>query len=74
LELESFLQAVRGQHPVEVDGEAGLRALHLALALVTSATGSRVIAKPELDALWGSGGTLGGVGHPKPGRAHRDDL
>ena len=52
LELQSFMQAVRGERPVEVDGEAGLRALHLALALVTSATESRVIGKAELDGLW----------------------
>jgi UDP-N-acetylglucosamine 3-dehydrogenase len=52
LELQSFLQAVRGEHKVEVDGEAGLRALHLALALVDSASSSRVIFRPELDSLW----------------------
>jgi UDP-N-acetylglucosamine 3-dehydrogenase len=52
LELQSFMQAVRGERPVEVDGEAGLRALHFALALVTSATESRVIGKAELDGLW----------------------
>lgn len=51
-ELRSFLEAVRGEHPPEVDGEAGLRALHLALALVTSATESRVVAGPELERQW----------------------
>jgi predicted dehydrogenase len=52
LELQSFLQAVRGEHPVEVDGEAGLRALHLALALIESATESRALDQAELDRLW----------------------
>jgi predicted dehydrogenase len=52
LELESFVQAVRGEHPAEVDGEAGLRALHLAESLVRSAIESRVLERPELDALW----------------------
>ncbi|MGH7762910.1 MAG: Gfo/Idh/MocA family oxidoreductase [Candidatus Dormibacteraceae bacterium] len=52
LELESFLQAVRGEHPVEVDGQAGLRALHLALALIESATESRALNQAELDRLW----------------------
>jgi predicted dehydrogenase len=65
LELQSFMQAVRGEHEVEVDGEAGLRALHLALAMVTAAAESRVIGKPELDGLWTS----------RPlGAANRDDL
>lgn len=57
LELESFLAAVRGEHEVEVDGEAGLRALHLALALVRSASESRVLEKDELQRLW-SGGSV----------------
>jgi predicted dehydrogenase len=52
LELEAFVQAIRGERPLEVDGEAGLRSLHLALALVTSAEESRVIAGPELERLW----------------------
>ena len=51
-ELRSFLQTVRGERELEVSGEAGLRALHLALALVSSASTSRVISKPELDELW----------------------
>jgi predicted dehydrogenase len=54
LELESFLHAVGGNGPIEVDGEAGLRALHLALALIESATSSRVLGQDELRALWGS--------------------
>ncbi len=52
LELLSFLQAVRAGGPVEVDGEAGLRALHLALALVTSAGDSRLIGRDELSRTW----------------------
>ncbi len=52
LELEAFVDAIRGEAPIEVDGEAGLRALHLALALVTSAAEARVIARPELEAQW----------------------
>ncbi len=52
LELESFLQAVREDRPVEVDGEAGLRALHLALSLVDSAVESRVIGQEELSGRW----------------------
>ena len=47
LELESFLRAVRDGRPVEVDGEAGLRALQLALALITSASLSRTISSEE---------------------------
>lgn len=58
LEMQSFIEAVQGEHPVEVDGEAGLRALHLAMSLVTSADTSRVIGKAELQELW-SGRTLG---------------
>ena len=52
LELQAFMQAVRGERELEVDGEAGLRALHLALALVESANGGRVIDKAELKKLW----------------------
>jgi len=54
LELESFMQAVRGEHAVEVDGEAGLRALHLALALVRSAADARAVDGAELERLWTS--------------------
>jgi len=52
LELQAFVQAIRGERVLEVDGEAGLRALHLALALVTSAAESRVIDRAELDDAW----------------------
>jgi len=52
LELQSFMRAVRGEGPLEVDGEAGLRALHLALALVRSAAEARVMTRPELEAQW----------------------
>jgi UDP-N-acetylglucosamine 3-dehydrogenase len=72
LEMESFIAAVRGEKPVEVDGEAGLRALHLAMSLVVSADTSRVIDKRELQGLW-SGGSLG-VGRSTRGAADRDDL
>ena len=68
LELQSFLEAVRGEHPVEVDGEAGLRALHLAQALVASASASRVFDKRELEALWSGVRTRASSG------AHSDDL
>jgi predicted dehydrogenase len=51
LELMSFLDAVREGGPVEVDGEAGMRALHLALALVKSASEGRAIGREELAAL-----------------------
>ncbi len=51
LELTSFLDAVREGRPVEVDGEAGMRALHLALALVKSASEGRAIGREELAAL-----------------------
>ena len=71
VELQSFMQAVRGEHPVVVDGESGLRALHLALALVTSASESRVISRPELEDLWSS--ALGTAPAPSSG-ADRDDL
>jgi len=52
LELSSFLEAVRGEHAIVVDGEAGLRALQLAVALVRSASESRVLEKDELDSMW----------------------
>jgi len=68
LEMQSFIEAVRGEHPVEVDGEAGLRALHLAMSLVASADTSRVIGKAELRELW-SGRSLG-----VSRGAHADDL
>jgi UDP-N-acetylglucosamine 3-dehydrogenase len=58
LELQAFVETIRGERALEVDGEAGLRALHLALALVTSAAESRVIATPELNRLW--------TGRPRP--------
>ena len=51
-ELEAFFAAVRGERQLEVDGEAGLRALHLALALVESATAAQVIDKAGLEKLW----------------------
>jgi predicted dehydrogenase len=59
LELTSFLDAVREGGPVEVDGEAGMRALLLALALVKSATEGRAIGREELAALR-SGGSRSG--------------
>lgn len=67
-ELLGFVHAIEGTHPLEVDGEAGLRALHLALALVTSAAESRVIARSELEKLWtgrslGVGGAGGAGAH-----------
>jgi predicted dehydrogenase len=55
LELQSFVEAVRGEHPLEVDGDAGLRALHLALACVASASEGRAIGKEELEKLWTGG-------------------
>ena len=51
LELQSFLRAVRDNGRVEVDGEAGVQALHLALALVTSAAEARLIGRDELRAM-----------------------
>lgn len=42
-ELESFVAAVRGEAPVSVTGEDGLRALAIAQAIVTSGVESRVI-------------------------------
>lgn len=71
LELESFAGAVRGEHAVEVDGEAGLRALHLALALVKSASETRLLSARDLSALW-DGRPLRAGG--RSGGAHRDDL
>jgi UDP-N-acetylglucosamine 3-dehydrogenase len=56
LELQAFLAAVRGERGLEVDGEAGLKALHLALALVRSATASQVIDRRGLETLWAAGG------------------
>ena len=54
LELESFVKAVRGDGAVEVDGEDGLRALHLAQALVESAQGGRTFDREQLAGLWTS--------------------
>ncbi|HEX2647099.1 MAG TPA: Gfo/Idh/MocA family oxidoreductase, partial [Candidatus Dormibacteraeota bacterium] len=51
LELAAFLEAVRGRGDSIVDGESGLRALSMALALVASATEGRVISGQELRAL-----------------------
>lgn len=42
-QLESFVTAVRGGAPVEVSGDAGLRALRLALALVDAGTLGRTV-------------------------------
>lgn len=63
LELQSFFEAVRGDHPVVVDGEAGLRALHLAQALVASASAARVFAKRDLESLWSGAGAPAGGAH-----------
>lgn len=52
LELESFLRSINDGRPAEVDGEAGLRALQLALALVWSATEGRVLNRDQLRELW----------------------
>jgi predicted dehydrogenase len=52
LELQSFLRAAAGEGEVEVDGEDGLRALHLAQALVMSSREGRLIDRAELAALW----------------------
>jgi UDP-N-acetylglucosamine 3-dehydrogenase len=54
LELQSFIRAVRGEGDVEVDGEDGLRALHLAQALVAAAHEGRMMGHDELNALWTS--------------------
>jgi len=51
LELQSFLETVRGGGRPTVDGEAGLRALQMALALVASASQGRAIAGAELAQL-----------------------
>ena len=51
LELRSFLRSISSDGRAEVDGRAGLRALQLALALVASASESRVISGKELSAL-----------------------
>jgi UDP-N-acetylglucosamine 3-dehydrogenase len=52
LELQSFVMAVRGEAKLEVDGDDGLRALHLAQALVASAQEGRMMDHKELEALW----------------------
>jgi UDP-N-acetylglucosamine 3-dehydrogenase len=51
LELKSFFESIEKHQPAEVDGEAGLRALQLALALITSASERRVISGQELNPL-----------------------
>jgi len=60
LELQAFVQAVREGGPLEVDGEAGLQALHLALALVDSAAQARVLDKADLETLWARGSSRAG--------------
>ena len=55
MELSSFLEAVARGGPAEVDGNDGLRALHLAQALVDSAHEGRVFGPDELAALWAGG-------------------
>ena len=50
-ELQAFVRVVRGEQALEVDGEAGLRALELALALVRSAAEAKVILGRELQQL-----------------------
>ena len=55
LELQSFLHAVKQGSAPEVDGEAGLRALHLALVLMTSASEGRTIGAAELARTWSGG-------------------
>ncbi len=60
LELEAFVQAVRGERELEVDGDAGLRALHLALALVESANDARVFDEAALKKLWSASGAHAG--------------
>lgn len=72
LELQAFVEAVRGERPLEVDGESGLWALHLAQALVASAAKSRVIEKDELESLWS--GAPARVARGAPGAANGDDL
>lgn len=52
LELNSFMEAVSGKGEVEVGGEDGLHALHLALALVQSASEHRVFDRGDLAQLW----------------------
>jgi UDP-N-acetylglucosamine 3-dehydrogenase len=49
VELRSFFDSIAHGRPAEVDGEAGLRALQLALALVASASQHRVISGEELN-------------------------
>jgi predicted dehydrogenase len=51
LELRSFLESVATGRPAEVDGEAGLRALQLALAVVASASEHRAITGDELNRM-----------------------
>jgi UDP-N-acetylglucosamine 3-dehydrogenase len=58
VELKSFLASVQASQRAEVDGEAGLRALELALALVVSASERRVVTGEELS----------GMPAPKPAR------
>ena len=69
LELQAFTEAVRGERPLEVDGAAGLRALHLALAVVESATHAKVIGKAELESIWKLGSPPPPT--PRPTRTQR---
>lgn len=52
-EQEAFLAAVRGEKPIAVDGQDGLRALELAQAIVISGLEHRLIV---VDELFGSNG------------------
>ncbi len=71
LELQAFVDAVRGEREIEVDGDAGLRALHLALALVTSASESRMIDTDGLEDLWAQRGLSG---RTAAGGSRRQDI
>jgi predicted dehydrogenase len=71
LELQAFVEAVRGEHEIEVDGDAGLRALHLALALVTSASESKMIDTEGLTHLWAQRGLSG---RTAAGGSRRQDI
>ncbi len=47
-EQEAFLAAVRGERPVAVTGQDGLKALELAQAIVTSGQEHRLVEFPPI--------------------------
>lgn len=76
-EQEAFLAAVRGEAPVEVTGQDGLRALELAQAIVTSGQEHKVISMdypiPIYDQKLQTVEILSGAGYQQPHNGQTKD-